>query len=236
VRKSREDWIRAAVIALLAEGPDGVAVQPLARRLGATKGSFYWHFSSRDELLRAALQRWETVTTDDMIARIEAAGGPAEQKARNLLAQVTASNERHPGQLLLMAGAVHPDVAAAVERVTSRRIGYVARLLREAGLTPPRARRRAVLAYAAYLGHAQLVRTTPGVLPRSDRARRAYVDEIADVLLTQVLRVRADVVPGVLGAQPVLEHLAAHGLGQVDGEHHRLGRLVAGQAGPAVLD
>ena len=67
VRKSREDWIRAAVIALLAEGPDGVAVQPLARRLGTTKGSFYWHFSSRDELLRAALQRWETVTTDDMM-------------------------------------------------------------------------------------------------------------------------------------------------------------------------
>jgi len=185
VRKSREDWIRAAVIALLAEGPDGVAVQPLARRLGATKGSFYWHFSSRDELLRAALQRWETVTTDDMIARIEAAGGSAEQKARNLLAQVTASNERHPGQLLLMASAVHPDVAAAVERVTSRRIGYVARLLREAGLTPATARRRAVLAYAAYLGHAQLMLTTPGVLPRSDRARRAYVDEIADVLLTR---------------------------------------------------
>jgi hypothetical protein len=78
--------------------------------------------------------------------------------------------------------------------------GYVARLLREAGLTPARARRRAVLAYAAYLGHAQLVLTTPGVLPRSDRARRAYVDEIADVLLTRVLRVRAGVVPGVLGA------------------------------------
>ncbi len=185
MRKSREDWIRAAVIALLAEGPDGVAVQSLARRLGATKGSFYWHFSSRDELLRAALQRWETVTTDDMIARIEAAGGSAEQKARSLLAQVTASNERHPGQLLLMASAVHPDVAAAVERVTSRRIGYVARLLREAGLTPATARRRAVLAYAAYLGHAQLMLTTPGVLPRSDRARRAYVDEIADVLLTR---------------------------------------------------
>jgi hypothetical protein len=99
-----------------------------------------------------------------------------------------------------MASAGCPDVAAAVERVTSRRIGYVARLLREAGLTPARARRRAVLAYAAYLGHAQLVLTTPGVLPRSDRARRAYVSEIADVLLTQVLGVRASIVPGVLGA------------------------------------
>lgn len=84
------------------------------------------------ELLRAALERSETVTTDDIIARIEAAGGSAERKARNLLAQVTASNERHPGHLVLMASAIHPDVAAAVERVTSRRIGYVARLLREA--------------------------------------------------------------------------------------------------------
>ena len=54
-RLSRDSWIDAALELLLQSGPDAVAVQPIARRLGTTKGSFYWHFSSRDDLLRATL-------------------------------------------------------------------------------------------------------------------------------------------------------------------------------------
>jgi AcrR family transcriptional regulator len=179
----RDDWVRAALSALLTEGPDAVAVQPIARRLGATKGSFYWHFATREDLLRAALSRWEVIATDDVIADLEAGGGTAADKAARLFAHVTASNVRSPGQLLLLAGTAHPDVRAAVERTTARRIDYVARLLRETGLPAATARRRATLAYAAYLGHAQLVRTTPGVLPASAKARRALLAEMVGVFL-----------------------------------------------------
>ena len=42
---------------------------------------------------------------------------------------------------------------------------------------------RATLAYAAYLGHAQLPLTTPGALPRTSRARKELIDELAAVLL-----------------------------------------------------
>lgn len=165
------------------EGPDAVAIQPLARRLGATKGSCYWHFASRGELLRATLARWEIVATSDVIADLEASAQPAAEKARSLFARVTASSARYPGQLSLLAAADHPDVAAAVERSTKRRVDYVAGLLRKAGLQPAVAKRRAVLAYAAYLGHAQLVRTSPDVLPDTPRTRRALVDEMAAILL-----------------------------------------------------
>jgi len=181
---TRDDWLTAALDALLHEGPAAVAVQPLARRLAATKGSFYWHFASRDELLRETLQRWEVVATDDVIAAVEASSQPAAEKARALFAQVTASSARHPGQLsLLAAAATHPDVAAAIERSTQRRVEYVAKLLREVGLRPAVAQRRAILAYATYLGHAQLVRTSPDVLPDTQRSRRALVDEMAAVLI-----------------------------------------------------
>lgn len=180
---TRADWIDAALEVLLQHGPAAVAVQPLARRLSATKGSFYWHFASRDDLLRATLERWETVATDEVIAATEASHGSAQEKARALVAHVTASSEHHPGQLLLLAATDHPDVAAAVERTTAARIGYVARLLRESGLTPAVARRRATLAYAAYLGHAQIAHTTPGVLPVTRRGRRALADELATALL-----------------------------------------------------
>lgn len=181
-RRTRDDWIDAALDVLLNEGPDAVSVQPIARRLGATKGSFYWHFSARDELLRAALARWEVIATDDVITEIEASPGSPAEKVKQLFAHVAASSEQHPGQLLLLGCAGQLDVAAALERTTTRRIGYVSRLLRDTGLTPAVADLRATLAYAAYLGHAQLAHTTPGVLPRTSRARKALIEELAAVL------------------------------------------------------
>lgn len=58
------------------------------------------------------------------------------EKVKRLFGHVTASSEQHPGQLLLLGCAGQPDVAAALERTTKRRIGYVSRLLRDTGLTP----------------------------------------------------------------------------------------------------
>ena len=56
---SREGWLKAARKALLLTGPSGVRVESLARVLGVTKGSFYWHFRDRGELLAALLAEWE---------------------------------------------------------------------------------------------------------------------------------------------------------------------------------
>ena len=56
-RLSAEDWAQAALDLIAEQGVGAVAVEPLARRLGVTKGSFYWHFPSRDALLQAALER-----------------------------------------------------------------------------------------------------------------------------------------------------------------------------------
>jgi CubicO group peptidase (beta-lactamase class C family)/AcrR family transcriptional regulator len=61
-RLSKESWMRAARRALLDRGPEGVRVEPLARDLGVTKGSFYWHFADRGELLEALLVEWEQET------------------------------------------------------------------------------------------------------------------------------------------------------------------------------
>ncbi len=180
-RLSRDSWIDAALDLLLQSGPDAVAVQPIARRLGATKGSFYWHFTSRDDLLRATLERWETVATDDVIASVESRSDDPRTRAELLVEDVTSG--RSPGELQLLAGTQHPDVAAAVERVIRRRIEYVTRLLRGAGLTPAVAQRRATLAYAAYLGYAQLARSVPTVLPQNNRGRQAIIAELAHVVL-----------------------------------------------------
>lgn len=178
-----DDWVHAALVALLTDGPDAVAVQPLARSVGASKGSLYWHFASRDDLLRAALERWLQLGTEDVIARVEAASADPAEKARLLFRYVTESSTRHPGQLRLITAAEQPDVRAALDRATRRRIGYVAGLLRAAGQPSAVATRRATLAYATYLGHAQLAQSTPAMLPRSAAGRRELLDEMMRVLL-----------------------------------------------------
>jgi AcrR family transcriptional regulator len=55
----REDWLSAARLALLRGGVEAVRVEKLARDLGVTKGSFYWHFKERAQLLELLLQEWE---------------------------------------------------------------------------------------------------------------------------------------------------------------------------------
>ena len=76
---SRDDWTAAALDALAEVGLSAVAIDPLARRLGATKGSFYWHFSSRDELIAATLELWERRDTIDLVASLEAIEDPQER-------------------------------------------------------------------------------------------------------------------------------------------------------------
>jgi AcrR family transcriptional regulator len=183
-RLSRDDWASAALDALSRGGLAAVAVEPLAVRLGATKGSFYWHFRNRDELIGATLQLWRQASTTSVIERLEAGTASAEERLRQLFTQVFAPDSRTSADLALLADVDHPLVAPVLAEVTQQRLGYVTALFRQLGFTPARARRRAVFAYSAYLGHLQLLHSAPDVLPRSGSAA-AYADEALDALLAE---------------------------------------------------
>jgi AcrR family transcriptional regulator len=174
------DWTAAALEAMARGGLAAVAVEPLAATLGATKGSFYWHFANRDALIEAALQRWETDHTDAVIAMVEAEPDPPA-KLRTLIGAVIESTAI-PGadaiELAMLATADHPHVAPVLARVTQRRLAYTARLFEGLGLDPDEARDRALLAVSAYLGHAQLAHATPALVPGTPQLRRRYVDRI----------------------------------------------------------
>src|SRR5271163_4120667 len=53
------DWITTAVVRLSDQGIEAVRIELLARDLGVSKGSFYWHFRDREDLLNAVLDDWE---------------------------------------------------------------------------------------------------------------------------------------------------------------------------------
>src|SRR5829696_5322648 len=77
-----EDWVAAARAAMAEGGIDAVAVEPLARRLGVTKGSFYWHFKDRKALLKATLERWEKESTEARISASRRISDPNERLVR----------------------------------------------------------------------------------------------------------------------------------------------------------
>ena len=81
----------------------------------------------------------------------------------------------------LHAAADHPVVAPVLRRVTERRIQYLD-LLREAGVSPSAARRRARLLYSADLGLFQIARVLPGERP-TERELRPLIREIQDAFL-----------------------------------------------------
>ncbi|SFC90178.1 TetR/AcrR family transcriptional regulator [Streptomyces aidingensis] len=183
-RLSARDWADAALDAIRDGGLAAVAVEPLAARLGTTKGSFYWHFSGRDALVTAALERWEERETEAVILEIGEAGTPGERLRRLFrITTAAAARESGPIELALLADAGHPAVAAAVRRVTGRRIAYLVDLFAEHGCPPAEARQRALLAYTGYLGHAQLARSVPGALPRDEEAAD-YVESVLRALLS----------------------------------------------------
>ena len=161
-RLSASDWTAAALDALAEGGLAAVAVEPIATRLGTTKGSFYWHFANRDALLTAALERWERTDTEDVITYVEGApAGTARLRALIAGAVGTRVGDAARVELALQATARHPLVAPVLARVTRRRLEYLAELFVGLGFPPDEAGRRSRLAYTSYLGLAQLAHATP---------------------------------------------------------------------------
>jgi AcrR family transcriptional regulator len=181
-RRTKDDWTAIALEAIAEGGVAAVAVEPLAARVGATKGSLYWHFPTRDALLEAALARWERDHTEGVIGYADQ-GGTAEERLRLLFGAILAGDHAVGIELALLASTADPVVSAAVARVTERRIAYLVTQFAHLGFARTAARRRAVLAYSVYLGQAQLMRAAPDTLPRSASSRRAYIDDVLWVIL-----------------------------------------------------
>lgn len=155
-RLSADDWAQAALDLIAEAGVAAVAVEPLARRLGVTKGSFYWHFPSRDALLQAALERWEVVEQQTLFgSSLEGLSDP-RARLRELFMVVAREMQPHIIYSELLKALDHPVVQPVINRISQRRMEYLVAMFRQAGLNRADAQHRARLAYSAYLGFLQL--------------------------------------------------------------------------------
>src|SRR5687767_12232125 len=122
---TRDDWAKAALAVIARGGIDAVAVEPIATALGATKGSFYWHFKNRDALISAALELWEKVRTDSVIEHLDKEPDPA----RRLRMLLDKAYERGPSDRVEIALLSNPSNSTSVRtmrRVVERRVAYMA--------------------------------------------------------------------------------------------------------------
>jgi AcrR family transcriptional regulator len=181
-RLSAQDWARAALQAIAAGGLAAVAVEPLARTLGVTKGSFYAHYRNRDELITAALAEWVRSHGDEGLVEFAAIADPAERLRTLVGAVVRAVQPLAPSvHLSLLGDRNDPRVRDAVGQVNRARLDVLARTYRELGLSPDRAASRARVAYAAILGLLHLAQTDP-IAPDS----AALTEEATAVFLSHL--------------------------------------------------
>ncbi|MEV6558166.1 TetR/AcrR family transcriptional regulator [Nocardia sp. NPDC051756] len=178
-RLSARDWALAALKAIADGGLAAVAVEPLARTLGVTKGSFYAHYRNRDELIEAALDEWVRGHGEGALTEFAAIADPA-RRLRELLATVVQSvRPLAPSvHLSLLGDRNDPRVRDAIRQVNRARLALLADTYEQLGLPPDRAAGRARIAYAAILGLLHLAQTEEES-PNS----AALSDEVAAVFL-----------------------------------------------------
>ena len=127
-RLSKEDWLKAARLALLHKGPDGVRVEPLARDLGVTKGSFYWHFKDRNDLLDALLKEWEE-ETDILLENLgELDPHRALEKILEEVKRRTLASERGEASsdvAIFTWAQLDPEIAKRVNKSEDERMGLL---------------------------------------------------------------------------------------------------------------
>jgi len=155
-RFTRSDWVDAAYRRFSEGGIGAVAVEPTARDLGTTKGSFYWHFADRRALVDAVLETWRDRETEALIAEVEAIPEP-HARLSALLEIIAHRTGERSGERTLYADAAAADVREIVEAVTERRVSYLSGLLAASGVPSQEARRRAVIVVSAVIGYQQLV-------------------------------------------------------------------------------
>lgn len=180
-RLSADDWAQAALDIIAEQGVTAVAVEPLARRLGVTKGSFYWHFPSRDALLQAALEKWEQFEQENVFGSLAELPDP-RQRLRALFQVVAHEVKPHAVYSELLKALDHPAVRPVIDRVSRRRMDYLAVAFRQAGLSSTDARHRARLAYAAYVGFLQLAQQFEHPKQARDEFE-AYVEHVIATLI-----------------------------------------------------
>ena len=180
-----DDWVKAALSRLRQDGIDAVRVELLARDLGVSKGSFYWHFRDRAALLEAMLTRWE----GGELEWLGTAGRNTSAATRwaRFLDRTTEPERVHTEVAILAWAKKDADVAGRVALIDEKRTYLIAGVLRDIGFAPAAAKFWSEIASLLRLGWQD--RITRGA--EFPSASRALGDLLSEVILAATARTSA---------------------------------------------
>lgn len=144
-------WTLAALDALAEHGIEGVRVEKLARDLGVTKGSFYWHFKDREELFDSMLNHWRLRSTIALVERVNQSDSHPRERLKNLVHLVFGPGSTRGDRIELSIRLWSHNfdrAAAALHEVDNLRIRYIAQLIADGGVSEEEAKARAIIVYA----------------------------------------------------------------------------------------
>ncbi len=151
----RAAWIQAALDTLADEGVTGIRVEVHANRLHVTKGSFYWHFKDRQDLLAGVLDTWKDGRIRDIIKQTRPEPGKEEAQIFHVIDVYSASRNKK-GILIELAmrewARRDAQAAATVEEVDAWRLRCARELFLAIGQPLHEASTRSMLLYAYVFG------------------------------------------------------------------------------------
>jgi AcrR family transcriptional regulator len=171
---SATDWLDQGLKVLAERGFTALKAEPLAKAMGVSRGSFYWHFADIRAFHAAILKHWREVAAEQVIANLEAASIDTEPLP--LLLRRAFSGKPALEKAMRSWATLDPLARSAVQAIDRRRLNYVESLLRGTGLAPQLARPRAQILYWAFLGFAQSEKPLP---PKAQQAVLAELLRIA---------------------------------------------------------
>lgn len=136
----RVDWVRAGLEGLIESGVEAVKITKLADRLGVTRGSFYWHFRDREEILQALIDYWERKNTASILAA--AAQGQDLMGSVLALMEVWMRDDLYDAQLELSIrgwGRSDPALRARIQGADEARLQALTQMYLLAGRSPEQA-------------------------------------------------------------------------------------------------
>jgi len=159
-RLGAADWVETGLRILAAGNVDDVRVEVIARELGVTKGSFYWHFKNRQDLLERILDHWTHWATVQITRWARSEGQTARDRLVWLLSLPARSRpDRHGADIELAIrnwARQDPLAAETVKIVDAMRAGFFRELLGELDLDADKRAERVAIAQSFMLGEALL--------------------------------------------------------------------------------
>jgi AcrR family transcriptional regulator len=149
---SAQDWLDQGLKTLAARGFTALKAEPLAKAMGVSRGSFYWHFADIGAFHAAILKHWREVAAEQIIANLETAAG--KENPLHLLLRQAFSGKLALERAVRNWATFDAGARSAVQAIDRRRLDYLEGLFRNAGFAHEIAVARAQILYWAFLGSA----------------------------------------------------------------------------------